>query len=94
MPGDINFDGAKPPCHAGERPINQTWFILAVIATPFLYAIDPSVLDVGRGDLGIIVVAAVLDIVLLWAYLNLWAAALRDRSTGETKSIVAANYQF
>lgn len=25
---------------------------------------------------------------------NLWGAALRDRSTGETKSIVAVNYQF
>lgn len=44
--------------------------LASVIASPFLYMIDPSVLDVGRGNFGIIVVTAVLDIVLLWAYLN------------------------
>lgn len=48
------------------------------IATPFLYLIDPSVLDVGRGSLGIIVITAMLDIVLLWAYLN---AMQRDDSS-------------
>ncbi|MCC7312251.1 MAG: DMT family transporter [Sulfuritalea sp.] len=52
--------------------------LASVIATPFLYIIDPSVLDVGRGNLGIIVVTAVLDIVLLWAYLN---AMQRDDSS-------------
>lgn len=49
-----------------------------MIATPFLYLIDPSVLDVGRGNIGIIVITAVLDIVLLWAYLN---AMQRDDSS-------------
>ena len=52
--------------------------LASVIATPFLYLIDPSVLDVGKGNFGIIVVTAVLDIVLLWAYLN---AMQRDDSS-------------
>jgi len=52
--------------------------LASVIATPFLYLVDPSVLDVGSGSLGIIVVTAVLDIVLLWAYLN---AMQRDDSS-------------
>jgi uncharacterized membrane protein len=52
--------------------------LASVIAAPFLYVIDPSVLDVGSGSLGIIVVTAVLDIVLLWAYLN---AMQRDDSS-------------
>ncbi len=52
--------------------------LASVIATPFLYLIDPSVLDVGRGNLGIIVITAALDIVLLWAYLN---AMQRDDSS-------------
>ncbi len=48
------------------------------IGTPSLYLIDPTVLDVGGGSLEIIVVAALLDIVLLWAYLN---AMQRDDSS-------------
>jgi drug/metabolite transporter (DMT)-like permease len=48
------------------------------IAAPFLYLIDPSVLDVGRGSLEIIVVTALLDVVMLWAYLN---AMQRDDSS-------------
>lgn len=52
--------------------------LASVIATPFLYLVDPSVLDVGKGNFGIIVVTAVLDIVLLWAYLN---AMQRDDSS-------------
>ena len=52
--------------------------LASVIATPFLYVIDPSVLDFGKGNFGIIVITAVLDIVLLWAYLN---AMQRDDSS-------------
>lgn len=52
--------------------------LASLIATPFLYAMDPSVLDVGMGNVGIIVVTAVLDIVLIWAYLN---AMQRDDSS-------------
>ncbi len=52
--------------------------LASVIATPFLYMIDPSVLDVGSGNFGIIAITAVLDIVLLWAYLN---AMQRDDSS-------------
>ncbi len=48
------------------------------LAAPFLYLIDPSVLDVGGGSFGIIIVTALLDIVLLWAYLN---AMQRDESS-------------
>jgi uncharacterized membrane protein len=44
--------------------------LASVIATPFLYLIDPSVLDVDRGNFEIIVITAALDILLLWAYLN------------------------
>lgn len=44
--------------------------LTSVVATPFLYLIDSSVLDVGGGDFLIIIITAVLDIVLLWAYLN------------------------
>jgi len=50
----------------------------SVIATPFLFMIDPSVLDVGRDSVGIVVILALLDIVLLWAYLN---AMQRDDSS-------------
>jgi uncharacterized membrane protein len=52
--------------------------LASVIATPFLYLVDSSVMSVGGADLGIIVVTAVLDIVLLWAYLN---AMQRDDSS-------------
>lgn len=52
--------------------------LASVIATPFLYVIDPSVLDLGKSSFGIIVITAVLDIVLLWAYLN---AIQRDDSS-------------
>lgn len=52
--------------------------LASVIAAPFLYVIDPSVLDVGIGNFGIIVVNSMLDIVLLWAYLN---AMQRDDSS-------------
>ncbi len=52
--------------------------LASVIATPFLYLIDPSVLDVHRGSFGIIVITAVLDVILLWAYLN---AMQRDDSS-------------
>ncbi len=52
--------------------------LASVIATPFLYVIDPSVLDVGQGSFSIIVVTAMLDILLLWAYLN---AMQRDDSS-------------
>ena len=52
--------------------------LASVIATPFLYLIDPSVLDVSKGNFGIIVVTALLDIVLIWAYLN---AMQRDDSS-------------
>ena len=52
--------------------------LASVIATPFLYLIDPTVLDVHRGNLGIIVITAVLDVVLLWAYLS---AMQRDDSS-------------
>ena len=52
--------------------------LASVIATPFLCMIDPSVLDVGMGSFGIIVITAALDIVLLWAYLN---AMQRDDSS-------------
>lgn len=44
--------------------------LASVIATPFLYLVDPSVLDIGRGSFGVIVMAALLDVILLWAYLN------------------------
>ena len=43
--------------------------LTSVIATPFLYAADTSILDVGRDSFKIIIVAAALDIVLIWAYL-------------------------
>ncbi len=44
--------------------------LASVIATPFLYLADPSVLDVGKGSFKVILVTALLDIVVLWAYLN------------------------
>lgn len=52
--------------------------LASVIATPFLYAVDPSVLDVGRGSAGVIVLTATLDVAVLWAYLN---AMQRDDSS-------------
>lgn len=53
--------------------------LAALIAAPVFYFIDPSVLaGVGRDNFLIIIVAAVLDIVLLWAYLN---ALQRDDSS-------------
>ncbi len=52
--------------------------LTSVIATPFLYAADPSVLDVDRGSFRTIIVAAVLDMVLIWAYLM---AMQRDDSS-------------
>ncbi len=52
--------------------------LASVIAAPFLYVVDPSVLDVGIGNFGIIVVNSMLDILLLWAYLN---AMQRDDSS-------------
>lgn len=42
----------------------------AGLAIPFLYLANPSVLDVQLADFGIIIAAAVLDIVILWAYLS------------------------
>ena len=52
--------------------------LTSVIATPFLYAADPSVLDVDRGSFRTLIVAAVLDMVLIWAYLM---AMQRDDSS-------------
>lgn len=52
--------------------------LASVVATPFLYLVDPSVLDVSTGSFGIIAITAMLDIVLLWAYLN---AMQRDDSS-------------
>lgn len=52
--------------------------LASVIATPFLYVVDPSVLDVSKGNFGIIVANSVLDIILLWAYLK---AMQRDDSS-------------
>lgn len=44
--------------------------LASVIATPFLYWIDPSVLEISKDDFLIIIVTAMLDIVLLWSYLK------------------------
>lgn len=42
----------------------------SAIATPFLCLIAPSILETSKGDLLIIIVTAMLDIVLLWSYLE------------------------
>ncbi|MCL4682940.1 MAG: DMT family transporter [Rhodocyclaceae bacterium] len=52
--------------------------LASVIAAPFLYVVDPSVLAVSGSNLAIISGAAMLDIVLLWAYL---CAMQRDESS-------------
>lgn len=40
------------------------------LAIPFLYLANPAVLEVDSGNFDIIIVTAILDIVVLWAYLN------------------------
>lgn len=44
--------------------------LASALALPFLYMVDGSVLDVSMKDFGILTVAAILDVVLLWAYLS------------------------
>lgn len=43
--------------------------LASIIATPFLFIADPSVMEVGNGNFQIIALTACLDVLLLWAYL-------------------------
>lgn len=52
--------------------------LASIIAAPFLYLMDPTVLEIERGTAWVIVLTAVLDVVLLWAYLS---ALQKDEST-------------
>ncbi len=52
--------------------------LVSVLATPVFYLIDSSVLDIGKANFGILVVAAMLEVIVLWAYLN---AMQKDDST-------------
>ncbi len=44
--------------------------LAAVVALPFLYLADPTVLEVGRGNISVIASTAILDVITLWAYLK------------------------
>jgi drug/metabolite transporter (DMT)-like permease len=44
--------------------------LAAAVALPFLYLVDPAVLDVGKDNVAVIAVTSVLDVVTLWAYLK------------------------
>jgi uncharacterized membrane protein len=44
--------------------------LASIIATPFLFIADPSVMEVGDGNFFIIALTAVLDVLLLWSYLK------------------------
>lgn len=43
--------------------------LASIIATPFLFIADPSVMEVGNGNFQIIALTACLDVLLLWSYL-------------------------
>ncbi len=44
--------------------------LASALVLPFLYVVDGSVFAVGMNGLGILVLAAILDVILLWAYLS------------------------
>lgn len=44
--------------------------LASVIATPFLFIADSSVMDIGAGSFWIIATTALLDVLTLWAYLK------------------------
>lgn len=44
--------------------------LASIIATPFLFFADSSVLEVGKGNFWIIASTACLDVLLLWSYLK------------------------
>ncbi len=60
--------------------------LLSIIAVPLFYCIDPTVLDVSRESILILGGLAILDIILLWAYL----LAMKDSEA----SVVIVFYQL
>jgi uncharacterized membrane protein len=44
--------------------------LASILATPFLYLADPTVLDFEGSNFWVIALTSVLDVTLLWAYLN------------------------
>ena len=60
--------------------------LLSIVALPFIFLMDPTVLDVDRFSIGILSIIGVLNVLVLWCYLT----ALKD----DEASIIIVFYQL